>query len=246
MYFELTGTNVRILGSLHVFPKAFPHWPRWAVDAAAWAEHIILELDGQQVGGTFNVPPELACQALLPADTWHRLSVCWPNAYPSLHEMPPWRAAALLSTLNREESPTGGLEHGYTRWAEENHIDVAYLETATEFRDALSSIPLPDVEALMLDALTNLGRNNDKLLRLYQDWKGRKLEVMFRRAQKELLCSMPSTRDALFGRRNSAWLPKIEAACKSERRTLVAVGALHLCGPGNVLELLGRPYSTVK
>jgi uncharacterized protein YbaP (TraB family) len=37
----------------------------------------------------------------------------------------------------------------------------------------------------------------------------------------------------------------LQARLDERARTLVVVGALHLCGPGNLIECLGRPVEAV-
>jgi uncharacterized protein YbaP (TraB family) len=47
---------------------------------------------------------------------------------------------------------------------------------------------------------------------------------------------------ALYDRRNKAWAPKISEFTKQSAKTLIAVGAGHLCGKNNLLEVLERGY----
>jgi len=42
----------------------------------------------------------------------------------------------------------------------------------------------------------------------------------------------------LLDRRNAKWVPKIEAAIKSGKPTLVVAGALHFCGPHSAVAFL--------
>jgi len=44
----------------------------------------------------------------------------------------------------------------------------------------------------------------------------------------------------LLDRRNAKWAPRIEAAIKSGKPTLVVAGALHFSGPQSVIALLQK------
>jgi uncharacterized protein YbaP (TraB family) len=50
----------------------------------------------------------------------------------------------------------------------------------------------------------------------------------------------------LLDRRNAKWVPKIEAAIKSGKPTLVVAGALHFAGPRSVITLLQKRGCTVE
>ena len=45
--------------------------------------------------------------------------------------------------------------------------------------------------------------------------------------------------EAGLARRNRIWGLKLQELLPTRQRTLVVVGALHLCGPGNLEECLG-------
>ena len=42
-----------------------------------------------------------------------------------------------------------------------------------------------------------------------------------------------------------AWAAHLTALIERPERTLVVIGALHLCGPGNLIECLARPVEPV-
>lgn len=45
MYFQVDGTNLRIVGSIHAFPAHLPSMPSWICEAYEWADEIYLESD---------------------------------------------------------------------------------------------------------------------------------------------------------------------------------------------------------
>ena len=47
----------------------------------------------------------------------------------------------------------------------------------------------------------------------------------------------PGLYEKLVTKRNSAWVPVLERMLDDGAHSLVVVGALHLVGPGNVIEL---------
>jgi uncharacterized protein YbaP (TraB family) len=57
----------------------------------------------------------------------------------------------------------------------------------------------------------------------------------------------PGLYETLVTKRNQAWVPKLEGMLASSGRRLVVVGALHLVGRDNVIELLrARGHEVVR
>jgi uncharacterized protein YbaP (TraB family) len=50
----------------------------------------------------------------------------------------------------------------------------------------------------------------------------------------------PDLEKTLLTDRNTAWIPALEKMLQEDRTTFVMVGAGHLCGPGGVVDLLGK------
>ncbi|MBV8783019.1 MAG: TraB/GumN family protein, partial [Gammaproteobacteria bacterium] len=58
--------------------------------------------------------------------------------------------------------------------------------------------------------------------------------------------SFPSLFEPLVTARNERWLPQVEALLRGSDNALVVVGALHVAGPGGLLERLRRDGFSVR
>lgn len=241
VYYELSGTNVRIMGTVHVFPQTIKQLPRWTSEAIAWADDFALEMNRGIVGSAFEVPAESSSQALVSPDMLRRLEKVWPNHedIPPLNIAPPWQVAMYLGSLGA--NGVLGVEHHLA--ASSNGREIRYLETPREFAAHMATIPLEDALQGISETLDDYTNNAKRLAAMYGDWQSRHLDTMHRRLQKKPIFATPSVHAAVLASRNRAWLPHIEALCATNTKTLVAVGALHLCGEDNLLALLGREVS---
>jgi len=240
MYCAIAGTNVRVMGALHLFPGSIKQLPRWASDAVHWADNFALELDRDSVGSAFEVAAESSCQAMVSHDTLARIESVWPNSpqFPPLNVAPSWLVALYLGAIS--PGAVLGVEHFVIEAARSNGRVITYLETPQEFAANLGAIPAADVELGIEETLDDFLNNARRLAAMYGDWQGRKLTTLYRRLHKKTLFSNPATHDGLLVSRNRAWVPHIEALCAMNAKTLIVVGALHLCGEDNLLSLLGR------
>jgi uncharacterized protein len=64
-------------------------------------------------------------------------------------------------------------------------------------------------------------------------------------AAESPIFSLPGIRSAILDARNCAWAPRVRETLDTPKRTLVVVGALHLCGPGNLIERLQYPVEQI-
>src|SRR3569833_2773557 len=81
MYLHITGTNVRLLGSMHLFPASSRSTPPWIEQAYDWAEALVFESDAPTILPFLKADPLRGAQSLasfLSADTWTRLQASWP------------------------------------------------------------------------------------------------------------------------------------------------------------------------
>jgi uncharacterized protein YbaP (TraB family) len=122
-------------------------------------------------------------------------------------------------------------------------IDV--LESAAEVRAAFDSAPLPDAEATLAACVRDMPHAQARLLRLHAAWQARDRAAMFATAAGSPFGASPAMWEAGIARRNRAWALKLQPLLAASPRTLVVVGALHLCGPGNLEECLGVRFRSL-
>lgn len=81
MYLQLTGTQVRLLGSMHLFPATSRRTPPWIAEAYDWAEALVFESDPPTILPFLKADQPGSAQQLQPflsADAWRQLQAAWP------------------------------------------------------------------------------------------------------------------------------------------------------------------------
>ena len=61
MYYEITGTNVRLLGSMHMVPTGEEAVPEWARRAYEWCNELVIEHDPPTLLPLFKASAPLEC-----------------------------------------------------------------------------------------------------------------------------------------------------------------------------------------
>lgn len=245
MYLELTGTNFRLLGSMHLFSAASPRMPEWVSQAFDWAEALVFESDPPAILPFLKRQGGQSLEHALPPHAWTRLDGSWPSAGPlaPLGELRPWAALMVAPTLCQRA--VEGVEPRLLRAAEAQSKPYRFLETAEEIVASLESIPLSTVCAGLELLLADLTEPQRTLERMQAAWLQRDLQALDEIAADSPMFRLPGLRSAILDARNRAWAPRVRAALDSPQRTLVVVGALHLCGEGNLIERLQHPVEPV-
>jgi uncharacterized protein YbaP (TraB family) len=80
---------------------------------------------------------------------------------------------------------------------------------------------------------------------MHAAWLDGDLSAVHRIAVESPMFNLPDIRRAILDARNHTWAARISELLARPERTLVVVGALHLCGPGNLVECLARSVEPV-
>ncbi|HEY2608097.1 TraB/GumN family protein [Paraburkholderia sp. RL18-085-BIA-A] len=248
MYLQLTGTNVRLLGSMHLFPSTSRRTPPWIAEAYDWAEALVLESDPPTILPFLKADPRHGAAQLLPllpADAWSQLQAVWPveGALAPLVELRPWAALIVAPTLFQQV--VEGVEPRMLRSAIAQAKPFSYLETAQDVAAALETIPLEAVGAALRLLMADREEPQRTLERMHEAWLDGDLQAVQRIAAESPMFNLPGIRHAILDARNRAWAARLKQRLDERQRTLVVVGALHLCGPGNLIECLAHPVEAV-
>jgi uncharacterized protein YbaP (TraB family) len=139
---------------------------------------------------------------------------------------------------------TGGVEGVEPRLAARSQqLDrkIFYLEDADGFVAAVDSIPYQSLQDGVNLLLDNLSKIRAHSISIYEAWVFGDLSAVQRAMERTPLHRIQPMNEAVFRRRNLAWMPGLRAIASSQRRTLVAVGAGHLCcGSDSVLQVMER------
>jgi uncharacterized protein YbaP (TraB family) len=248
MYLQLTGTNVRLLGSMHLFPASSRRTPPWIAHAYDWAETLVFESDPPTILPFLKADLRDGAQrlqALVSVDAWNRLQAAWPAEGPlaPLSDLRPWAALIVAPTLFQQV--VEGVEPRMLRSASAHGKPYRYLETAREVANALESIPLDAVGAALALLMADLDEPQRTVEQMHAAWLEGDLAAVQRIAAESPMFNLPEVRRAILDARNELWAARVAELLARPERTLVVVGALHLCGPGNLIERLARPVEPV-
>jgi uncharacterized protein YbaP (TraB family) len=110
---------------------------------------------------------------------------------------------------------------------------------------ALETIPLEAVGAALGLLMADREEPQRTLERMHDAWLDGDLQAVQRIAVESPMFNLPGIRHAILDARNRAWAARLKERLHERERTLVVVGALHLCGPGNLIECLAHPVEAV-
>ncbi|KQV51373.1 TraB/GumN family protein [Duganella sp. Root336D2] len=244
MYFELPGTNVRIMGSMHMLPPN-AGLPTWADRAFDWCEELMFEGDPMAILPHLRSTAGIVLNDHLSVSTWGKLKNVWRESehIPPLAQVQPWAAFLLSSSFASPAAP--GVEPIFLKRAAEQSKPVQFFETGADLNAALEKAPLEDVIGAiesLADDLTAPQRNVEEM---YRAWIAGDLPSLYAVAAKSPAFAFAGMRKAVLQNRNEAWVPILQNRINTSKRVLIAIGALHLYGPGNLLELLGHEFNAV-
>lgn len=258
---RVTGANggeVTLLGSMHVLRPSDHPLPS-SIDAhIARAESIVMELDLDDVDAaaqqrtiltTAMLPQGTVLRDVVDADVYRLVEE---NAgalgvdLALLERFEPWfLAITLLDQGMRKLGFQGerGLEQYVLGASRSAGKEIVGLETLEFQIGIFDSLPPPQQQAMLEQTLAELDEAAIALDEMVAAWRAGELETL----SAELLddfAEFPGLYETLVTKRNDAWVPALERMLADGRRHLVVVGALHLVGPGNVIELLdGRGHA---
>jgi uncharacterized protein YbaP (TraB family) len=246
------GGEVTLLGSMHVLRASDHPLPRSVDELIDRAQNIVMELDLDDVDAAAQQRVILAT-AMLPQGTVLR-DVVDESVYRlveqttaelgvdlrMLERFEPWFLSVTLLDLGMRkfgfqgERGVEGYVLGRARQTGKEIVGLEALEFQIGIFDALSA----DLQQAMLEqTLAELDEAATVMIDMAEAWRAGQLESL----SSELLDDFdqfPGLYETLVTKRNSAWIPSLERLLTDGRRHLVVVGALHLVGPDNVVELL--------
>lgn len=150
----------------------------------------------------------------------------------------PWAIAEFRYT-NRGfygVSTGNGVESYVTRKAGLS-AEISGLETPAEHVHVLSGMTDMEAEIFLLQTMAYGDEQARKYNEIVSAWKHGEihhLAQIFAPEEREA----PYLVQRIITRRNANWIPRIEAEMKTGKPTMIVVGARHLCGPYNVIDLL--------
>ena len=243
MYFEIPGCNVRVLGSMHMVPAGAVAAPPWALEACDWCEVLVREHSSDDAAWMMRADRPLS--EVVGADLWREIEAAIPNdqrrAY--LDGLRPWAAALHISVWAQQLAL--GIESVLLHCCATDGKRIDVLESVADVRAAFDSAPPRDLRDVVCACVRDMPRAQERLVRLHAAWVARDRVAMHAAAAESPFGASVALWDAGITRRNRAWAARLRPLLATSPRTLVVVGALHLCGPGNLEECLGVEFRAV-
>jgi uncharacterized protein len=238
MYYEISGTNVRLAGSMHHVPAGAPI-PLWIEQAYRWSEDLYLEENRDDAQKHTLLPIGESSEQRVPAELWATIKAAWPESQGTLERQKLWLIAISLGFSGVPSQH--GVEHFIMERAKADSRIVRYLETGAEFSQLMDS--MADIEyhkAFAVILRSNAQTRAQSINDMYWAWMSGRVDRLMETLQKSPMAQFPMLREMIFDRRNWLWLPRIVTILATRRPTVIFVGAGHLGGPDGILALLRR------
>ncbi|MEZ4685376.1 MAG: TraB/GumN family protein [Bacteroidia bacterium] len=121
---------------------------------------------------------------------------------------------------------------------------VSGLETADEQMEILTSIPVEEQAASLMEAVRNPASLCGELDALVSIYRKHDIQLMIEMSAEDK--SMGDHLDNFLDQRNKNWIPQIDKKVQEGNCLFIAVGAAHLAGPNGVIHLLRKDGYTLK
>ena len=246
-----SGGELTLLGSMHVLrPSDYPLPP--TVNALIdGADNIVMEIDLDDVDGAQQqlivqkamLPQGKVLADVIDADAY-RLVTQHMSALgvdvKALEHFEPWFLALTVLDIGMRKlgfQPDRGVEQYVLARARGAGKEIVGLETLEFQMGLFDALPREQQQALLEQTLDELDEGAAVLDKMVASWRAGELESLSAELFEEF-DGYPGLYEKLVTKRNSSWVPLLEGMLADGNRHLVVVGALHLVGPDNVIDLL--------
>jgi len=255
------GGRAVLMGTIHLLPDTSEWQSRAMKRAIAGADLLVLEalVDGAEgaqlrqytmAQGFTGHAEEWLYNILSPADVARLRAV-----EDSLHvpagafdRMRPWFAALNLSIVYATHHGFAA-DSGAEQWLRDafrkNGRTIGGLESPTAGVALLANLDRAVQKEMLLSTIMQVEAGGDGILELYNAWRdgdsAKLLEITTSPEQFH-----PDVHDAILVQRNANWVEPVLDYLKTPEHEFIAVGAGHLVGPGNLIEMLENAGVTVE
>ena len=246
------SNTVYLLGSIHFLTA--DSYPLPAAMEAAFRddENLVIEAD---VGPDYEA--DIAVFLLdraLPEPGESLAEVLSPNAYglaaqateefglfiQTFEQFEPWFLAISLTSLQLIDLgflPEYGVDQYFYRQAEATETPILFLETLEQQFDLFEQLSIEEQRLFTEQTLAELDQFEASFNDIVAAWDAgdsdRMTEILLTEFEDN-----PAMQEIFLSHRNRDWVEQILPWLGSDEDYLIVVGALHLVGPDNVLELL--------
>ncbi|MFN7173197.1 MAG: TraB/GumN family protein [Thermaurantiacus tibetensis] len=246
-------TTIHIFGTVHALPRGTGWFRPHVVDALDRADLLILEtvLPGDPVammGLTLRMarrPQPEPVAARVPETSRPALEAALARLKPGpLDGFKTWFVALTLANLQSAANgldPAIGVEAVLIERARLRKIPVEGLETVEQQLTYFDALSEADQRLFLVATLDGLADSRAETEAMVADWLAGRKDRLAERINRDFEGS-PMLKQMLLGDRNARWAAWIAERMQKPGRVFLAVGAGHLAGPGNLVDLLERRY----
>ncbi len=235
-----------LLGSVHALRPQDYHKTPVIEQAISQSQQFFFEIDpkqdetfGKKLVEAAKYPHGVEIKGKINPKTYaylRKITVSGLGMWQHLH---PWAIAVLLlhSSGYEQVSVQYGIDNYVARRARYYSKPAYGLETVDEHIRVLSGMQEIEEEVFLLQSLVHADEDPKRFQEEVAAWKTGDTERLYA-MELPRIKEAPTVWWRLLDRRNAKWIPKIEAAIKSGKPTMVVAGALHFCGPHGVIAML--------
>jgi uncharacterized protein YbaP (TraB family) len=254
------GGEVVLLGSMHVLRSSDYPLPASIDDLVEDADAVVMEIDLDDLDParqqrvileTAVLPQGTELADVIDADLYRLLERRAAETgidLKLLARFEPWFLAISLQDLGLRKlgfEPERGIEQYVLGRSRDASKQIEGLETIEFQIGIFDSLPPESQRAMLEQTLTELDEAETAMAAMAAAWRAGELEPL----SDELLDDFgdfPGLYETLVTERNADWLVPLERMLGDGRRYLVVVGALHLVGRDNLIDMLTARGHTVE
>lgn len=250
-----SGGRAILMGTVHLLPEGSKWQSKSVQEAVAKSDVLVLEaiLTGDNAAGArafalergFAATPEESLSALLGVEDIARLRAAEQRLQipTALYDsMRPWFAALNLSiayAMHHGFEPEAGAEQWLRSRFEAKGRAVGPLESPSAGLEALAGMDLPTQIEMLRGTLAQVEEGGDAITGLFAAWQSGDLAAL----EAQMMAPEQFHEDVhavVLVQRNANWVQPVLDYLKTPEEELIAVGAAHMIGPGNLIELLEK------
>jgi uncharacterized protein YbaP (TraB family) len=246
------GGEMWLLGSVHYLREADHPLPEVIDELYSRADTLVMEIDLDDIDAAQSQTEFMSAAMLVRGKTLP--DVLAPETYALaqteahalgidltlLEHFEPWLVAITMLDLGVGRlgfRPEYGVEQHLLHRAQLDGKEVLGLETLATQIAIFDDLPADQQEALLEQTLAEIDSAEDVMSEMVDAWRAGKLDALSKTLMEDF-ADFPELYSTLVVDRNMQWIEALEALLAKPGRCLVVVGALHLVGAHNVVDLL--------
>ncbi len=159
----------------------------------------------------------------------------------ALEPMRPWLASLTLSIIPMLQAgydPQAGVDRAIAAWTQTNGREARWFETAEEQIGFFAGLSDEAAREMLIYSINEAEGARELVDAMSSAWEVGDMETLEGLIINEMREDFPEAYEALFTRRNAAWVEVLMQEMQGSGVDFVAVGAGHLVGAESVIEML--------